>query len=64
MLDLSGLVITATDNYNTSAPVTGYTTTPANGSALDTEGTIAITVSYTENTVTKTTTFNIQVNPK
>lgn len=64
MLDLSGLVITATDNYNTSAPAIGYTTTPANSSTLDTEGTVSITVSYTKNTVTKTTTFNVQVVPK
>jgi hypothetical protein len=61
-LDLSGLVVTATYSDGTSTAVTGYTATPADGSTLDTEGTISITVSYTEGNVTKTTTFDVQVN--
>lgn len=61
-LDLSGLVVTATYSDGTSADVTSYTTTPVEGSVLDTEGTIDITITYTEDDVTKTTTFTIQVN--
>lgn len=61
-LDLSGMVVTATYSDNTSNAITGYTTTPENGSVLDTAGPISINVSYTEGDVTKTTTFTVQVN--
>ena len=61
-LDLSGLVVTATYSDDTTAAVTGYTTSPADDSTLDTAGSITITVSYTQGTVTKTTTFAVQVN--
>lgn len=62
-LDLTGLVVTATYTDSTTNEVTGYTTTPAEGATLDTEGAISITVSFTEGTITKETTFDVQVNP-
>ena len=61
-LDLSGLVVTATYSDSSSTAVTGYTTTPAGGSTLDTAGTVTVTVGYTEGTIIKTTTFDVQVN--
>ena len=57
-IDTTGMVVTATYN-RTDATVTGYTINPT--TAGSTEGTEAITVSYTENGVTRTTTFNITV---
>lgn len=62
-LDLTGMVVTASYSNNTTNIVTGYTTTPAEGSTLSVEGTITIDVSYTEANLTKTTSFTIQVNP-
>ena len=61
-LNLSGLVVTAAYSDGTNAAVTGYTATPADGSTLDTAGTISVTISYTEGGVTKTTAFEVQVN--
>lgn len=61
-LDLSGLVVTATHSDTHSKVVTEYTTAPEQGSTLDTAGTINIVVSYTEHEVTKTATFDVQVN--
>lgn len=61
-LDLTGLEVTATYSDGSSGVVTGYTTSPAGGSTLDTIGTVIITVSYTEGDVTMTTTFDVQVN--
>lgn len=61
-LDTSGLVVTATyKGDETPKEITGYTTSPANGSILETAGTITITVSYTEGDITRTATFNVQV---
>ncbi|MPM01317.1 hypothetical protein SDC9_47557 [bioreactor metagenome] len=60
-LDLSGMVITASYSDGSTAQVTQYTTVPADGSTLDTAGTITVTVSYTEDDVTRTTTFDVQV---
>ena len=60
-LNLSGLVITANYSDNSSSVVTGYTTNPANGATLNTVGTQVVTVSYVENSITKTTTFNVTV---
>jgi len=61
-LDLSGLVVTA--SYDNSAPsipgVSGYTTDPAAGTVLGTEDK-SVEVSYTENGITKTKTFEITV---
>ncbi|MCL1874040.1 MAG: bacterial Ig-like domain-containing protein [Clostridiales bacterium] len=61
-LDLAGLVVTATYNDTSAKAVTGYTTTPAAGSALNTAGTQTVTVSYTEGVVTRTTSFTVTVN--
>ena len=59
-LSLAGMVITATFTSGKTAVVTGYTTTPKAGSALE-KGTQTITVSYTENGVTATTSFTVEV---
>ena len=60
-LDLTGMVVTATYTNETTAVVTVDTTDPADGAALGTAGTIPVTVSYTEGTVTETATFNVEV---
>ena len=60
-LDLTAMVVTALYSDSTTAVVSGYTTVPAEGTALNTEGSIPVTVSYTEGGITKTTSFNIQV---
>ena len=57
----SGMVVTATYD-KTTATVTGYTTSPANGDSFSSTGTVTVTVTYTENGVTKTTTFTVTVN--
>ncbi len=63
-LDLAGLVITATFSDDSTATVvaTEYTTTPDSGSTLSTEGPVTVEVSYTHEDVTKTTSFDVQVN--
>lgn len=61
-LDLTGLVITANYSDGSEKTVTEYITTPAGGSPLDSAGTISVTVSYTEGDITKTTSFDVQVN--
>ncbi len=61
-LDLAGLVVTANYSDNSSSAITEYTTTPAAGATLDTPGTVTVTVSFTVGEVTKTTTFDVQVN--
>lgn len=63
-LNLSGMVVKATFNSGNSAVVTSYTTSPANGSTLSTIGTITVTVSYTENGVTKTASTTVTVSVK
>lgn len=45
-LDLSGLVVTASYSNNVAAPVTGYTTNPANGTELKTVGESDVVVTY------------------
>ena len=63
-LDLTGLVVTAAYSDGTSKPVTGYTTDPAAGSVLSTASPLVpVTISYTEGGITKTTVFNVTVNP-
>ena len=57
-IDTTGMVVTATYN-RTSAAVTSYTISPTTAGA--TEGTQTETVTYTENGVTKTTTFDITI---
>lgn len=63
-LNLSGMVVKATFNSGNSAVVTSYTTSPVNGSTLSTTGTITVTVSYTENGVTKTASTTVTVSVK
>ena len=56
-LDLSGLVVTAKYNDNSTAAVTDYTTNPVNGATLTTAGENTVTVTYKE----KTASFKIEV---
>ena len=56
--DPAGMVVTATYSDGSAAAVTDYTTAPT--AALTVSDT-AITISYTENAVTKTATVNITV---
>ena len=60
-LDLSGMVVTASYENGTSMAVTAYTTSPANGAVLNTVGNQDITVSYTEDGVTKTAVITVAV---
>lgn len=61
-LSLTGMVVTATYSDGSTNDVTGYTTTPAANTTLDTAGTVPVTVTYTEDTIEKTTTFDVTVN--
>lgn len=63
-LNLAGMVVTATYNSGATEAVTGYTTSPANGSTLSSFGSVTVTVLYTENGTTKTATFTITVSVK
>lgn len=65
-LDLTGIVVTATKTSDLLSPVTTEVTSsctfsPADGATLSKAGTQTVTVSYTEDGVTKTTTFNVTV---
>ena len=61
-VDTTGLVVKAVYQNNFEEDVTSQCTfTPDNGSALSTIGDNIITVSYTENEITKTTTFTVTV---
>jgi len=62
-LDLAGVTVTASYSNGSSKTVTGYTASPANGAILNTEGTQAITVSYTEGNIVKTAGVTVTVNP-
>ena len=57
-LDLTGLNVTANYTFGDSKPVTGYT---VSGFDPETTGQQTITVSYTENGVTKTASFTVTV---
>ena len=57
-LNTTGLVVTASYYDNTTKVVTNYT---ISGYDKNTTGDQVITVSYTENNVSKTTTFNVKV---
>jgi hypothetical protein len=59
-LDTAGMVVTATYSDNSTAAVTGYTTSGFNN---NTAGTQDVTVSYTDGGVTKTATFSVTINP-
>ena len=56
-----GLVVTASYSDSTSKTVTGFTVSKPN---MSTSGTKTVTVSYTENSVTKSATYEIVVNEK
>ncbi len=62
MLDLDGLEITATYSNKPTAVVLHTSTTPDTSTPLATSDT-TVTVTYTEGIVTRTTTFNITINP-
>jgi hypothetical protein len=62
-LDLTGLVISATYNSESSKPVTGYTTSIADGATLNEAGTFTVTVSYSGCTATFEITVNAYVPP-
>ena len=59
--DPTGMVVTATYSDESTAPVTGYTTNAAEVLASAGENK-DVTVTYTENEVTKTATFKVTVN--
>ena len=63
-LNLSGLVVTATYSDGSSAAVAEYTANPANGTTLSEIETKTVTVSYTEEAVTKTADFSVTVTAK
>lgn len=64
-LDLTGIEVTATYTDGTTQGVTSSCVfDPQNGDSLDTVGTQIVTVGYTENGVTKTTSFNVTVTEK
>ena len=64
-LDLAGMVVTATFNSGATEEVTSLcTSSPAAGSALSSYGTVTVTVTYTENGVTKTASFTVSVSVK
>ena len=64
-LDLTGMVVTATFSSGASEDVTsGCSFNPAAGSALSSYGTVTVTVTYTENGVTKTASFTVSVSVK
>ncbi|MCL2432805.1 MAG: hypothetical protein FWD10_09685, partial [Candidatus Bathyarchaeota archaeon] len=63
VLDLSGMVVTATYSDESSKKVEGYTTDPDNGTALGTVGIQEIRVTYMEAELTVITSFNVIVIP-
>lgn len=61
-LDLAGIIVMATYNNGTTSVVTpDCVYVPANGDTLSVLGTQTINVSYTENGITKTKTFSVEV---
>ena len=60
-LDTTGMVVTASYSDSQTKIVTKYSCSPTTFSTI---GNQAVTVSYTENEVTQTTTFNVTVNRK
>ena len=56
-LNLTGLVVNANYDDNTSKAVTSYTTAPTNGTTLNSVGDVTVTVTYEG----KTASFNISV---
>jgi len=60
-LDLSNLTVRASYDNGSSDWVTGFTTSPQNGTTLSTLGMVTVTVSYTEEGVTETADFTVTV---
>lgn len=60
-LDLTGLVVSASYEGGKTTPVTTYTSDIAIGTKLSQTGQIPVTVSYTEDNIIKTATFNVTV---
>ena len=60
-LDLSGMKVIATYSDGSSSEVMGWTASPSNGATLTNDPT-TITISYTENGVTKEASFDVRVN--
>ena len=64
-LNLSGMTVTATYSDGSTKDVTNdVTTSPANGTTLNTVGAQTVQVSYTDNEITKTASIPITVVPK
>lgn len=62
-LSLTGLIVTATYASGTTKNVTSLiNSSPANGATLSTTGNNTVTISYTEDSITKITSFSITVN--
>ena len=62
-LDLTGMIVIATYSDTSTQAVTGYSTDPAEGAVLNNSGLQLITVIYTEDDLTRTTTFAVNVAP-
>ena len=62
-LNLSGMIVVAYYIDGSENIVTDYTSNPENGTILNTSGTRTITISYTENEIMKTVSYNVTVNP-
>jgi hypothetical protein len=60
-LNLAGLVVQATYSDGRRRIVSGYTTNPAAGAALNTIGSRTVSVTYTENGVSRTASFTVNV---
>ena len=60
-LNLEGIAVTATYSDGSSKSITAFTTIPANGAALNTVGDQEVTVSYTDNGVTRSERFTVAV---
>jgi len=60
-LDLTGLVVTASYEGDKTLPVTTYTADKPSGTKLTQAGEIPVVISYMEDNVTKTATFNVSV---
>ncbi|NOV03691.1 immunoglobulin-like domain-containing protein [Paenibacillus planticolens] len=60
-LDLTGLEIEAAYSDGTKASVSGYAVSPAGGTSLNATGTTTVSITYTEDGVSKTASFNVTV---
>ncbi|MCL1873218.1 MAG: bacterial Ig-like domain-containing protein, partial [Clostridiales bacterium] len=61
LLEIDDIVVTATYHDGSTSVVTAYGTSPVNGAVLNAIGTQIVTVSYTEDGITETTTFTVMV---